>query len=270
VTLPPAEPAIRQLTRPAEHRAAEQLLAGLWRAGPATVPISADVLRALAFVDAYVAGVFLPSTGGEELVATSVGFLGGAPRPYLHSHITGVAPRAQGRRIGYRLKLDQRDWALRRGIAAINWTFDPLVRRNAFFNLSRLGATPTRYLEDFYGEMSDGVNAGQGSDRLLLVWQLDRDRVPGQEREPDVAALVDAGRALLDVDSDGEPHRHDVAGMGPLLCRVPDDIESLRLADPQLGVRWRVALRDTMGAAMADGHRITGVTRSGWYHLAAP
>ncbi len=262
----PGELEIRQLTDPAEHRAAEALFADLWRSGPAAPPVSADLMRALAFVDAYVAGVFLGGTGTDALVGASVGFLGrhpgGSGAPYLHSHITGVAPSARGRRVGYALKQDQREWALRRGITSINWTFDPLVRRNAYFNLTLLGARPTRYLVDFYGEMADSVNAGQGSDRLLVEWRLDTDQTPA---EPAVGPLVEAGRVLLDVAADGGPVRSEIDADGPVLCRVPEDIVTLRGTDPALARAWRAALRDTLGTALAAGHRVRGITRSGWY-----
>lgn len=258
---------IRRLTAPAEHRAAEALLAGVWRAAPGHSPISADVLRALAFVGGYVAGAFLPGTGSEAMIGASAGFLGGdlvdlAARPYLHSHITGVTAQARGRQVGYALKLDQREWALQRGLTTINWTFDPLVRRNAFFNLSRVGAEATRYLIDFYGDMADAVNLGQGSDRLLVQWWLDREPAEPVEEPP-------RGEVLLDIAPDGGPRVSASPGEGPLLCRVPEDIEALRLANPDLARAWRPALRDTLGAAMAAGHRISGVTRSGWYVLAA-
>ena len=52
----------------------------------------------------------------------------------------------------------------------ITWTYDPLILRNAWFNASKLGAFPREYLIDFYGEMPDAVNAGQGSDRLVVGW----------------------------------------------------------------------------------------------------
>ena len=76
------------------------------------------------------------------------------------------------RNVGYALKLHQRAWALQRGIATITWTFDPLVRRNAYFNLAKLGVRATRYLPNFYGAMQDPINAGDDTDRLLVDWDL--------------------------------------------------------------------------------------------------
>src|SRR5664279_2293440 len=64
-----------------------------------------------------------------------------------------------------------------------------LVARNAAFNVRRLGASLEEYLVDFYGQMTDGVNAGQGSDRILVRWHLNAP-IPMQPREPGDAPLV--------------------------------------------------------------------------------
>src|SRR4029450_5155871 len=145
-------------------------------------PMTAELLRALAHAGSYVAGAF----AGTRMVGASAGFFTAPPDPGLHSHITGVAPTGQHHGVGFALKVHQRAWALARGIRVVAWTFDPLVARNAWFNLAKLGARPTGSLEDFYGPMTDAINAGMASDRLLLAWELDH---------PAVAAAC-AGRAM--------------------------------------------------------------------------
>ncbi len=130
------------------------------------------------------------------MVAASAGFFGHpGERVSYHSHITGVLPSAQGRGVGLAVKHHQYAWALEHGVAEIVWTFDPLLARNASFNLARLGADVVSYLPDFYGAMSDGVNAGQGSDRLYVHWDV----VPGgpSPREVDTrdaVTMLAAGR----------------------------------------------------------------------------
>ncbi len=264
---------IRELSSPADHRAAQDLFVDLWQANAPAAPVSADLLRSLAHFGGYVAGAEL--AGGSALIGASAGFLGGAgAQPYLHSHITGVAAPAQGRGAGYALKLHQRAWAADRGLGSINWTFDPLQQRNAVFNLGRLAGRPTQYLVDFYGDMQDGVNAGQGSDRLVVEWPLADDAVvaacAGRWSEPAIAELLADRRVLLEVGSAGEPCPGRPAGAGSLLCCIPADIAALRRSDPALAIRWRHAVRDTLGAAMADGYAVAGVTRAGWYLLEAP
>jgi predicted GNAT superfamily acetyltransferase len=152
-----------------EVLAVEALFASIWRTAPGEAPVNAGVLRALTHTGCYVASAY----DGDRLVGASAGFLGGAPDDlHLHSHITGVLPDAQGRHIGLGLKLHQRQWCRDRGVDVVTWTFDPLVRRNGWFNLHRLGADIVEFHRDFYGSMTDGVNAGSPSDRCLVRWDL--------------------------------------------------------------------------------------------------
>src|SRR6266542_3171738 len=104
--------------------------------------------------DNYVAGAMRD----RRMVGASVGFLHPAGGVFgLHSHITGVRAAARGRGAGFALKQHQRAWALARDLPVVTWTFDPLVRRNAFLNLVKLGAEVVEYLPDFYGPMGDGI-----------------------------------------------------------------------------------------------------------------
>ncbi len=68
--------------------------------------------------------------------------------------------------MGRRLKLRQRDDALARGIDLIEWTFDPLEIKNAYFNMERLGAIVRRYLRNQYGASSSPLHGGLPTDRL--------------------------------------------------------------------------------------------------------
>ncbi|MGH9069377.1 MAG: hypothetical protein ACRD0J_18080, partial [Acidimicrobiales bacterium] len=266
---------VRELTEPSEHRAAEALLAAIWSVSPEQAPVSGDVMRSLAYTGGYVAGAF----SGAELIGAAVGFLatgaGAAPRLQLHSHVAGVIPSAQGRSVGSALKLHQRAWALARGLDAITWTFDPLVRRNAFFNLTKLGADATAYLADFYGEMHDGINAGQGSDRLVVRWDLGSERAvaaaAGRPAEPEVAGLISGDDVLLGIGPGGGPEPAPAGSGGRrVACAVPGDVEALRRTRPELALAWRSALRQALSPALADGMRIAGFARSGWYLLSYP
>ena len=60
-------------------------------------------------------------------------------KPFLHSHMTAVLAEYQNRGVGRRLKLFQREEALKNGVPLVEWTFDPLELKNAHFNLNRLG-----------------------------------------------------------------------------------------------------------------------------------
>jgi predicted GNAT superfamily acetyltransferase len=97
--------------------------------------------------------------------------------PYLHSHMAAVLPELQDLGIGRLLKLAQRDEALSRGISLIEWTFDPLQLKNAYFNICRLGVLVRRYLPDVYGSTSSPLHAGLPTDRLVAEWYLASARV---------------------------------------------------------------------------------------------
>jgi len=100
-------------------------------------------------------------------------------KPYLHSHMAAVLPEFRDLGIGRSLKLAQREDALARGIPLIEWTFDPLQTRNAYFNICRLGVVCRRYMLDVYGSTSSPLHAGLPTDRLVAEWHLASDRVTG-------------------------------------------------------------------------------------------
>ena len=99
------------------------------------------------------------------------------PRPYLHSHMLGVLPAWRNAGVGRGLKLRQREEALARGIELIEWTFDPLELKNAFFNLERLGAVVRRYAENEYGVTASPLHGGLPTDRCIAEWWTDSPRV---------------------------------------------------------------------------------------------
>ena len=137
-------------------------------------------MRFLVVLD-KVGGHIFGAFDGDRLVAFCFAMPGikPGPAPYLHSHMLGVLPEYRDSGIGRRLKLRQREDALARGIALIEWTFDPLELRNAFFNLERLGAIVRRYSENQYGITASPLHAGLPTDRCIAEWWLDSPRVRG-------------------------------------------------------------------------------------------
>lgn len=238
----------------ADLRRADRLLRQVWGTRPGDdPPISLDVMCALAHTGGYVGGAFL----GEELVGAAAGFL--ASGASLHSHVAGVASQARGLGVGLALKEHQRAWAAERGLTSVSWTFDPLVRRNAYFNLVKLGARAVEYLPDFYGPMTDGINDGDVSDRLFVTWPVTPD--------PAYAPVTEAPESAVTVLDEAGAVRPG-NGAEALRCATPPDIERLREEEPGEARHWRAALGGVLGSAFADGYRIIGFTRSGWYLLA--
>jgi predicted GNAT superfamily acetyltransferase len=256
---------IREPHTPAEFSRVCELFRTVWQEDPHDPSVTPVVLQALAHSGNYVSAAY----DGEALVGGCVGFLSLVRQGELHSYIAGVAGAARGRNVGFALKTHQRAWALARGLRRVSWTFDPLVRRNAYFNLAKLGARPRGYLVNFYGEMSDAINAGDETDRLEAEWCLDdplvRRATAGKPWEPDVATLRAAGAVTaLDRDTSGGPVPGDRDGC-VLLVAVPTDVEGLRTRDRGLSLAWRLAVRDVLGGLLADGRTVTGFARAGWY-----
>ena len=254
---------VRPLTELADLAAVVGLFADIW--GSASPPVSLEMMRALTKAGNYVGGAHEHG----RLVGACVGFFHAPSEDALHSHIAGVAPGATGRQIGLALKLHQRAWALGRGVEEIAWTFDPLVSRNAYFNMVKLAARPTEYLANFYGPMQDNLNGADDTDRLLVRWRL---------RDPAVAAAceghvhpADAAReralgaaTVLDIDASGRPVH--VPSQAPVvLVRVPGDIEGMRTTDPAKARLWRETVREVLGELVRSGGRVEGFDRAGTY-----
>lgn len=243
-------------------RAVSDLWASVWGRNDEGVPIGSEVLRSLVHADG---AVIVARDGRGQLVGAAA--LTRAAGDATYSLIAAAAPGISDRGIGLALKLRQRAWALDRGLTSMRWTFDPLVGRNARFNLVKLGATTDDYLVAFYGQMADRINAGDESDRLVAHWAL------GSER------AVSAGRGTAIEPPEPDPTRSQVVLTGPdgdpafledtdgAWCRVPRDVVALRAVDPDAVAGWRALVRQGLTDAFGSGLTATGMTRSGWYRL---
>jgi predicted GNAT superfamily acetyltransferase len=253
---------IEPVAEPRRLRAVADLFAQVWSTSPGHDPLASDVLRAIA----HAGGAVHVAYKGSRAVGAAVAIFGPPRSGMVYSLI--AATRRSDRGVGLAVKQHQRAWALGHGAHSMVWTFDPLVGRNARFNLVKLGAVAPTYLVDFYGPLDDGVNAGDETDRLTVVWSLTggraNDAAEGRYPEAegpdlDIAAadsrLAPDGGLLVARDADS------------VWCRVPADIVTVRGAHPQIAAQWRTAVRDIFLSAIEEGFVATVMTRDGWYHL---
>ena len=247
----PDDISIRPVRTQEEARQAAGLLDHVWQEHRV---IGVPLLWAMAGHGGQVLAAFR----GDEVVGTQVGVLGlSEGKPTLHSHITGVLPEVQHQGVGFLLKQAQRDWCLERGIEGITWTFDPMVARNAYFNLVKLGAVAEKFHRNYYGEMDDAFNRGERSDRIEVVWELRSDRVRGAlgEIPPEVGTAASDHRFLV-ISDGGEPASVVIDENDERVAvEVPADYHRLRNEDAELAYRWRDAVADALEAAFENGYR---------------
>jgi predicted GNAT superfamily acetyltransferase len=225
---------IRIVETPADLRRLVALLNQVW--GTVTPLVGVELLRALGHTGGYVAAAYTEN----RMVGGSLGFLGRHNGELvLHSHVTGILPGVRKTGLGRQMKVHQRTWAAEQGLDTIVWTFDPLVRRNAWFNIAVLGARVDSYLVDFYGQMIDSVNGRDPSDRLLVAWPTSGP-LPSADTTPPVPP-------------------------GTVAVPTPDDIVVLRRTDPADASGWRLRLREELGIPLTNGGAVIGFTRSGDY-----
>lgn len=218
-----------------------------------------EMIRALADCGNVPYGAF----DGTELIGYVLGWAAVdlTDGLHMHSHMLATLPERRHAGVGYALKLAQRALCLDRGIKLVRWTFDPLLSRNAYLNLAKLGATADRFLPNFYGEMTDSLNAGERSDRLLVRWDL--------EHEATGPAVAEGFQVLGRTDDDEMPSPTEVRAIakGPALIWIPRDYHDLRTRDPALASAWRDATAEAFSRCLEIGLVVSGFTADSAYVL---
>ena len=167
---------IRPLTEIPEFEKCVELQRDIW--GLADVDL---VPPRMYLIQSFVGGLVLGAFDADRLV----GFLNAMPgigdgTPYWQSQILAVASDYRNAGIGTKLKLAQRDHARQRRIRLIQWTYDPLESRNAYFNIEKLGAIVRRYHVNLYGATPSRLQQGLESDRVVAQWWIDEPRIKAE------------------------------------------------------------------------------------------
>ena len=225
---------------PADAALISQVFDTVWSA---KTMVSPEIIVAALHNGAYGSVVW----DGDEPIAAAFALVGKSltsdpSELNLHSHAAGVVSSRAGMGVGAMLKHHQWQWARENGFATITWSFDPLVRRNAWFNMIKLGAQVTQYFQNFYGELDDGINAGEQSDRVLVRWEVLSSQMPQAQ------SLVEA---------------HD----GDVVIATPNDIETLRKVDKQQAQQWRTEQRTLFLDAVQGGYHVRGLNADSSYVL---
>jgi predicted GNAT superfamily acetyltransferase len=198
-------------------------------------------------------GQILGAFAGKEMAGFTLALAGvHGDQKFLHSHMTAVLEPYRDRGVGRALKLFQRQDALARGFPLVEWTFDPLELRNAYFNFMRLGAIAKRYLPNFYGVTDSPLHAGMPTDRFMAEWWLDSPRVKRLiERGADARTPVPEGADTVKIS-------------------VPSDIVALRLRDRLEAEQIQTEVRSQFQNWLARDYAVTAIVTQGAtaeYHL---
>jgi predicted GNAT superfamily acetyltransferase len=264
---------VRPLTTIAEIRATEEIQRVTWSMNDLDI-IPAHALHAIQHNGAALLGAF----EADELVGFSFAILAtedepgridqvAAARLKMYSVVTGVLPAYQKHKVGYQLKMAQRDFALRIGIRLITWTYDPLESLNGRFNIGKLGAVCRRYLRHFHGDMT-GINAGLPTDRFEVEWWVTGNRVRNKAAQAWRPLKLDsllAGGALVvneaeyppDSDFPVPPPNYVSRPSNLMLVEIPADFQAIKRANIDLAHRWRSHTRALFEELFDSGFIVT-------------
>ncbi len=212
-------------------------------------------------------GLVLGAFDGDKMVGFLFGFLGRTPagREKHCSHMMGVIPKWRGQGIGEALKRQQREFALEQGLDLVTWTYDPLESRNAYLNISKLGAVCRTYIRNLYGEMQDELNAGLPTDRFQVDWWIRSPRVASRfsqkatSPQPSLEEVLSRGAEIVNevaLDNAGlpetlswEPHRS-----ATVIIEIPANFQQIKQANIRLARDWRLLTRALFEEYFEDGY----------------
>jgi predicted GNAT superfamily acetyltransferase len=197
------------------------------------------------------------------LIGFVFGFLGRTSTGMVKhcSHMAAVRPAYRDANIGYRLKLAQREHVLAQGLTLITWTFDPLLSRNARFNLRKLGAVCRTYFRNVYGPEPEQPEGVLPSDRFQVDWWIGSDRVAqraGGAPSNTTTSDICTGSTLLNPQIGGP----SAAITGERLClQIPADLAALQQQDLPRARAWRYQVRELAETAFSAGYVVTDYAR---------
>ena len=226
---------VRELVNLQDQDSGRKIFDLTW-AMDAGTEITPNLLQAMVHSGSYLSGAFIEN----KLVGAAFAFPATNNGLHLHSHMTAVLDEFRDQGVGYALKIDQWNWAKKQQYPYLSWTFDPLVRRNAKLNIIKLGVDISAYFPNFYGEMPDVLNAGDESDRLMVLWRTDKD-------EPKARELITY------------PKPDDV------LIEIPEDIVAIRTKDQSESMKWRRQVREQFLSAFEKNGKVVGFSANNEY-----
>jgi predicted GNAT superfamily acetyltransferase len=242
---------IRHLTTWGEFQAVVALQQEIWGVDFADL-VPASILKISQRLGGVTAGAF---DHNGRLIGFVFGITGTERGRLVHwSDMLGVRAEVRDGGVGRQLKIFQRDTLRPLGVSLMYWTYDPLVARNAYFNLTQLGADIVEYVPDFYGARTSSIlHEGLGTDRFVVAWNIDERSEPRPSvalaplDSPDIPVISTAPEAAL-----GAPR---------VRVAIPLHIDQIQRTSLAQAARWRAETRPAFQWALSHGYRIIGFHR---------
>jgi len=263
-----SEPTLKILETPEELTSIEELQRAVWP-GSETDVVPAHVFTAAIHNGGLVIGAY----ENKQLIGFVFGFPGiestpDGPRAKHCSHMMGIMPGYRDSGVGFMLKRAQWQMIRHQGLDHVTWTYDPLLSRNAYLNISKLGAVCNTYRESEYGDMRDGLNAGLPSDRFQVDWWINTRRVerrlgkrPRRPLKLDNFSKADLQPLYtLQASTGGQmrpPEHFSPLQERLVLAEIPADFNAIKDADFALARDWRFFSREVFETAFHNGYLIT-------------
>jgi len=244
---------IRPLHSVEECNAAATLQREVWGQDYVDV-VPATLLHVVEYVGGLAAGAF---DRAGDMLGFVFGINGVRDGEIVHwSHMLGVRERARNLGLGRRLKEYQRKRMHDLGATRIFWSFDPLMSKNAYFNLNRLGAEVVEYVPDMYGTTSSPLHLGMPTDRLIVSLRTDG---RGERR----SAVLSADYPVMSAfprDHD-RPMPSNATSTPAVLIEIPADILGVLSRSTSTAAQWRLAVRAHFQWALSNGYAVAGLLR---------
>ncbi len=265
-----AEITIRRLLQSEEHEQAVELQKLYWGQDAGNL-VPRHMLHSIAHYGGHILGAY----DGNYLVGFVMGFIGTDSdvddrhaRPAMANLLIMskrmlVLPQYRGQNIGFRLKMAQRDIALKQAIRLVTWTVDPLLSANAHLNIRKLGGVIQRF-EANYVDLEN--QSSLRSDRLFVDWWVTHRRV--KQRAKDAGSNLtlqqyfEVSAPIVNrADASGKWLRPRPMTESPdssfALVEIPVDFPELETAERALADEWRYHIRQVFQRILAAGFIVT-------------
>lgn len=203
-------------------------------------------------------GLMVGAYAGEKLIGFSYSFPGYKDgHVFLCSHMLGIDHAYRSKGIGEQLKQKQKELALKQGYTLMRWTFDPLETRNAYLNIHKLASRSSTYIENCYGDLADGLNAGLPTDRLEVEWHLTE-----EPKDHSMLEAISLNESSYHTSGYLTFTEKDILIEDNHVYRffIPKDFQAMKEKAPKQALKWRLHVRDLCQSLFKHGYELVDVS----------